>query len=42
MPRDDASRIRDIVDAATRVNAHCVSIDQTAFLANDLLMRAVL
>jgi uncharacterized protein with HEPN domain len=42
MPRDDAARIRDIVDAARRIRAHCEPIDHAAFVANDVLMRAVL
>ena len=42
MPRDDAARVRDIVDAARRIQAQVVHIDETAFAANDTLVRAVL
>lgn len=42
MPRDDTARVRDIVDAALRIQAHVASMDETGFAANDTLMRAVL
>jgi len=42
MPRDDAARIRDIMDAASRIHGKVSELDQSAFAANDTLVRAVL
>ena len=42
MPRDDAARILDVIEAAERIKVHCAGLDQLAFGVNDTAMRAVL
>ena len=42
MPRDDAARILDVIEAAERIKVHCAGLDRLAFGVNDTAMRAVL
>ena len=42
MPRDDAARIRDIVEACDRIVAVTKGSSREIFAENDLAMRAVL
>jgi len=42
MPRDDAARIRDIVEACDRIAAVTKGSSRESFAENDLAMRAVL
>jgi len=42
MPRDDAARMRDIVEAATRIRDRVQGLDEAGFASNDTVMRAVL
>lgn len=42
MPRDDAARIQDIVDAARRIRDNVSRLDEATFGADDVLVRAVL
>ncbi|MFM8698337.1 MAG: DUF86 domain-containing protein [Phycisphaerales bacterium] len=41
MPRDDAARVRDIVDACGRIERATRGMDAAGFAANDLVIRAV-
>ena len=42
MPRDDAARLRDITEAAVRIDARIAGMTEVDFAANDTVMRAVL
>ncbi len=42
MPRDDAARVRDIVEACDRIGKAIAGLECAAFKANDLVVRAVL
>ena len=42
MPRDDAARIRDIVEACDRIVAVTKGLSRESFAENDLALRAVL
>ena len=42
MPRDDAARVRDIIEACDRIMKATVGLDCGAFAGNDLVIRAVL
>lgn len=42
MPRDDAARIRDIIEACSRIERAISGLDAASFAANDLVVRAVL
>jgi hypothetical protein len=42
MPRDDAARLRDMIEACDRIAERVANLDLAAFAANDLLIRAVL
>jgi len=42
MPRDDAARVRDIIEACDRIMKATAGLDREAFAGNDLVIRAVL
>ena len=42
MPRDDAARVRDILEACDRIMRATSGLDGTGFANNDLVIRAVL
>jgi uncharacterized protein with HEPN domain len=42
MPRDDAARMRDIVDACVRIEHAIRGLDSVGFASNDVVIRAVL
>ena len=42
MPRDDAARVRDITEAASRIRDRVSGLSLEQFAANDTVMRAVL
>ena len=42
MPRDDAARVRDIIEACDRIVKATAGLDCEAFAGNDLVIRAVL
>ena len=42
MPRDDAARVRDIIEACDRIMKSAAGLDREAFAGNDLVIRAVL
>lgn len=42
MPRDDAARVRDIVEACDRIVKATRGLDRESFAENDLAIRAVL
>ena len=42
MPRDDAARVRDIIEACDRIVKATAGLEQAGFAENDLVIRAVL
>jgi uncharacterized protein with HEPN domain len=42
MPRDDAARVADIIDAARRIAKHIGDRDRATFVEDDTAVRAVL
>ncbi|MBU3682818.1 MAG: DUF86 domain-containing protein [Phycisphaerales bacterium] len=42
MPRDDAARVRDIVEACARIERAVRGLDPARFASNDIVIRAVL
>jgi len=42
MPRDDAARVRDITEAASRIRDRVAGLNLEQFASNDTVMRAVL
>ena len=42
MPRDDAARLRDIIEACDRITNRVAGLDDASFAENDLVIRAVL
>lgn len=42
MPRDDAARVRDILDACDRIVRSTSGLDQNTFASQDVIVRAVL
>ncbi len=42
MPREDAARVRDIVEACDRIARAIAGLDQRSFSEQDLVLRAVL
>lgn len=41
MPRDDAARVRDIIEARDRIIKATAGLDREAFARNNLVIRAV-
>ena len=42
MPRDDAARLGDIIEACDRITNRVAGLDDASFAENDLVIRAVL
>jgi uncharacterized protein with HEPN domain len=42
MPRDDAARVRDIIDACDRIMSATGGLDRASFAERDVVLRAVL